>query len=182
MVTSVLAAMAMVVLLLIVLVGLNLLSGFGTRFAGYALVSPAQEPPVSPPPMAESDTDDEECAKWRRVQLQPLLDGRRFWNNEVDASILGAAGRATYGAAVTYVWLLGFTSPTSNSTTQRRWTVCSALWMGHFLVRVFLPRPGVASSIAHSPACCVCCGEGMLSTGGARKVQTARAVTSVALL
>jgi hypothetical protein len=97
MVTSVLAAMSMVLVLLIVLVGLGLLRGFGTRWAGYALVSPAEEPPVSPPPMAESDTDDEQCAKRRRVQLQPLLDGRRFWNNELNASILGACGRATYG-------------------------------------------------------------------------------------
>ena len=39
MVTSVLAAMSMVLVLLIVLVGLGLLRGFGTRWAGYALVS-----------------------------------------------------------------------------------------------------------------------------------------------
>ena len=101
MVASVFAAMVILTVLWLVLGGDGFVHHFGTRSAGYALVSPADEPPVSPPPMAGSDSDDDHgAARHRRVELQPLLADRRFCNNETNAAILRAA-RTTYNGSFT---------------------------------------------------------------------------------
>ena len=91
--TRVFAAMAILSFLLLVVVGVGFVHRSRTSPAGYALVAPSDGPPVSPPPMAESDSDDGDH-KRRRVELQPVLADRRFWNDEMNAAIL-QAGRWT---------------------------------------------------------------------------------------
>ena len=79
----------------------GLLLRVGTKFSR-VLVSPADEP-VSPPPMAASDddSDDNDGAKRRRMELQPLLAERRFWNDKTNAAIIRAARSATYNGSFT---------------------------------------------------------------------------------
>ena len=86
----------------LVLAAAGLCRALGTNSTGYALVSPTDGPSESPPPMVESD-DDENGDLGRRVILQPVAQ-RQLWTGESNASILRAAQIAhgtTYNGSFT---------------------------------------------------------------------------------
>ena len=64
-----------------------------------SLVSPSED--ISPPRSPWSDASDDEDVKRQRGELQPLLAGRRFWNDERNVSLLRAGHDLTYGGSFT---------------------------------------------------------------------------------
>ena len=97
----ILATLVLVSLLLCAAMSFGHWYTFGMRqSSGYALVAPS-DTMIASPPRSPSDSDSEDGAKRRRVELQPLSAARGFWNNTMNAALMHSAPKVTYDGSFT---------------------------------------------------------------------------------